>query len=63
MSSTGGVNLEGYFNVKARVIDNRLLGSITHAPGFSPMPLGRTKMEICDINKIKRWIDAGAPNN
>src|SRR5690242_16975012 len=35
-----GFSLEGYANVKAKVTDGRLLGAISHSPGFAPMPQG-----------------------
>ena len=62
-SPIGGFSLQGYTNVKAKVNDNRLLGAVNHANGFAPMPEGMPKMNQCDINKIKAWVDAGAPNN
>ncbi len=61
--ASGGVNLEGYDQVKIYVNNGRLLGAINHLPGFSPMPKGGTKLPACDIEKIQKWIDAGAPNN
>lgn len=60
---SGGFSLEGYNNVKAKVNDSRLFGAINHLPGFTPMPYSLPKMNQCDINKVKAWIDAGAPNN
>jgi hypothetical protein len=45
------------------VNDGRLLGSIQHASGFSPMPEGSAKMNACNITKIRKWIQAGALNN
>jgi hypothetical protein len=59
----GNINLQGYTNVKAIASGGRLYGAINHSPGFHPMPEGAPKMNACDINKIKAWIDAGAPNN
>lgn len=59
----GNINLQGYTNVKAIAITGKLFGAINHSPGFHPMPKGAPKMASCDINKIKAWIDAGAPNN
>ncbi|HEU4471685.1 MAG TPA: hypothetical protein VFR58_11410 [Flavisolibacter sp.] len=56
-------SLVSYANVKAKVDDGRLFGAINHSTGFSPMPKGLPKMSQCDINKVKAWIDAGAPNN
>ena len=60
---SGGINLETHANVKTVVDNGRLFGAITHSSGFKPMPDGAAKMNPCDINKIKAWIDAGAPNN
>jgi hypothetical protein len=59
----GGFSLEDYSHVKAKVDDGRLFGAINHSPGFTPMPNGLPKMNQCDIDKVKAWIDAGAPNN
>jgi mono/diheme cytochrome c family protein len=44
-------------------LNGLLTGAITHAPGFSPMPKNRAKLSDCQVNQIKRWINAGAPNN
>ncbi len=62
-SPSGNISLTSYNSVKAVVNNGKLFGSITHAPGFSPMPQGGAKIPACDIAKIKAWIDAGAPNN
>lgn len=58
-----GFSLDTYAGVKTKVDENRLIGAITHAPGFSPMPQNAAKMSKCDIDKIKKWIENGAPNN
>ena len=60
---SGNFTLVGYNNVKAKVLENRLLGAISHASGFSPMPQGGPKLTDCEISKVKKWIDAGAPEN
>ena len=54
--------LDSYTNVKAVVTSVRLLGAIQHLPGFIAMPPGGT-LSVCDINKIKAWINKGALNN
>ncbi len=62
-SSLGGnIDLSTYSSVKAQVTNGKLVGSITHAAGYSPMPQG-SKLGDCQITQIKNWIDAGAPNN
>lgn len=62
-NNQGGVNIEGYTNVKVYVDNGNLLKSIQHDAGVSPMPKGQAKLDDCKINKIKAWIDQGAPNN
>jgi hypothetical protein len=62
-SPIGGFSLQGYANVVAKVNDHRLLGALYHASGFAPMPQGMPKLSQCELNKVKAWIDAGAPNN
>jgi hypothetical protein len=59
----GGVNLDTYANVKGVVDAGSLLGAITHASGYSPMPKNGAKLSDCDISKIRAWINRGAPNN
>lgn len=63
-SSLGGnVRLEMYSDVILRVDDGSLIGSINHDNGFSPMPKGSSKLNLCNITVIQKWIDDGAPNN
>lgn len=59
----GGVSLAQYATVKTLVDNGRLLGAITHATGFAPMPQGGSKMSDCDISRVRAWIDAGAPDH
>jgi hypothetical protein len=40
-----------------------LIGDITHASGFTPMPYGLPKLSDCDINTILAWIHQGLQNN
>lgn len=59
----GGVNFDTYAGVKAVADNGRLIGAITHAQGFSPMPKGMSKLSDCNINKIRSWIGRGTLNN
>lgn len=59
----GGIDLSAYDGVKAKVTDGRLWGAINHFNGFSPMPKNGAKLLDCEITQIRKWIDAGAPNN
>jgi hypothetical protein len=58
-----GFKLDTYDGVKAKVTDGRLFGAINHSSGFVAMPENAPKLNQCAIDKVKAWIDAGAPNN
>ena len=60
---SAGFNFETHAGIKAAVDAGRLLGAISHSPGFRPMPDGGPKMNACDIDRVRAWINAGAPNN
>jgi mono/diheme cytochrome c family protein len=62
-SPAGGYDFSTYAGVKARVNDGKLWGAVNHVPGYSAMPKNGTKLTTCELAKIKKWIDAGAPNN
>ncbi len=59
----GGITLEGYDRLKSFVETGQFVGAINHASGFSPMPKNAPKLEDCAIEKIKKWVADGAPNN
>lgn len=60
----GGYNLEGYDNVKQYAAPNGLLiKSVMFDPSVSPMPDGGPQLPACDLEKISKWVNAGAPNN
>ena len=60
---SGGVGLDDYTGVKAAVDNGSLLGSISHANGFSNMPKGGNKLDSCSIAKVELWINGGAKND
>src|SRR5262245_12786201 len=62
-SRLGNVSLETYDDVKALAVSGHLLGTISHAAGFVPMPLGADKLDDCSTNAVKIWIDEGTRNN
>src|SRR5688572_24702512 len=37
---TGNISLDSYGNLKAQADNGKLIGTLTHAAGFSPMPKG-----------------------
>lgn len=60
---SGGINLSTYDGVRNVALNGRLVGAISHDPGYSPMPQGGAMLPECKISQIQAWIDAGAPNN
>ncbi len=62
-STGGGIIMGNYTADKAIAANGKLYGSVTHASGYSTMPKGAAKMNNCQIASIKKWIDAGTPNN
>ncbi len=60
----GGFSLETYEQVVAQVNSGRLYGAVSWQSGFVAMPYGAdSPLPDCDLDKIRAWIDAGAPNN
>ena len=59
----GGYNFETHAGLLVTINNGRLLGSIRHASGYSPMPKNAAKLPDCSINQIAAWVNAGAPNN
>jgi hypothetical protein len=60
---SGGVATDNYAAVKTISLNNKLWGTVSQTNGFSPMPKNSSKLSDCDLAKIKKWIDAGSPNN
>lgn len=58
-----GINLANHAGVLTVAQNGQLMGAITHASGFSSMPMYGNKLDDCTIDKIKAWINQGAPNN
>ncbi|OJY88877.1 MAG: hypothetical protein BGP13_02345 [Sphingobacteriales bacterium 40-81] len=60
---TNGIDLDGYTKLRIQADNGNLTGAISHAAGYTPMPYNAPKLSDCDINKIKSWIQNGAPDN
>lgn len=60
---SAGISLDTYNGVKQQVDNGRLWGAVSHNPNYSPMPKNSTQLSTCNLNKIRIWIAAGAPNN
>lgn len=59
----GVVPLNNHAEIAASAASGKLYGSLSWSVGFQAMPQGGNKWTECDLTKIKKWIDAGAPNN
>lgn len=60
----GGTELSNYATIQSQSLTGQLIPSIEHNPSvFSGMPKGLAKLSNCQINIIKKWVAAGAPNN
>lgn len=59
----GGAITDNYTSLKMIADNGLLVGTVTHASGFSPMPKGKPKLADCDINKLKAWVNQGTKNN
>jgi hypothetical protein len=59
----GNVSLETYAQVQRVAADGRLLGVVTHAPGYVPMPQNGPKLSDCELARLRNWVRQGMPNN
>ncbi len=62
-SLLGNITLEGHANVVNYIKNGSFIGSIRHEGIYSPMPKGSSKLEVCTIQKIEKWIADGYPEN
>jgi hypothetical protein len=68
-SSSSGIDLYDYATIKSLALDGRyvygsLLSSVSFQGGNpNPMPQGANQLPACDINKIRAWVNGGAPGN
>jgi hypothetical protein len=60
---SAAISLDTYTGVKQQVDNGRLWGAVSHSPNYSPMPKNNSKLSNCNLEKIRIWIAAGAPNN
>lgn len=59
---SAGIDLSTYTGVSSAAVSGRLVGAVTHAPGYIAMPQGGSLTD-CNITQIEKWVAAGAPNN
>jgi hypothetical protein len=61
----GGVDLTTHGGVQTVALNGRLMGSLDHLAGYSPMPqnVNNVKLPDCELEQIRHWVNQGAPNN
>jgi len=55
--------LDSHAAVAVQAGNGKLWGALSHSAGFVPMPKDAPKLSDCNLTKIKKWLDAGFPNN
>jgi hypothetical protein len=60
---SGGIITSNYEGLSIVAKNGRLYGAVSRQQGFLPMPDGADQLSTCDLTKIKKWVDAGSPNN
>ena len=59
-----GIDLTQYATVRSVALSGLLYGVVAHLPGFNPMPKGALgTIPDCEKAQIRKWVQAGAPNN
>ncbi len=59
---SGGVITSTYDGLRAVALDGRLSAAVNWT-GPIQMPQGTDKLSACNLAKINKWVNAGAPNN
>lgn len=62
-TAAAGVSLTAYADVIQWVYNGKLMGTITHSPGYDAMPARGAQLDPCTISKIQAWINLGTPND
>jgi len=58
-----GILLTDYQHISSIAANPRFIGSITHDPLYQPMPQNGNPLTDCRIIQIRKWIEAGMPEN
>jgi hypothetical protein len=60
--ANGGVTLDNYQGVYDVATNTALIGVTWHEALYTPMP-PNYQIDSCSLVQLKKWVDAGAPNN
>lgn len=55
------IHLQNYDDVVSNI--DRVIGSVKHTTGFSPMPKNGGSLKSCSIDQLDIWVRNGMPNN
>lgn len=61
-TASGGIVLNNYSQVNSNAVNGKLIGTVKQLSGYVAMPPG-SKLSDCDIAKLQKWVNDGAPNN
>ena len=64
-SSTSGYDYTNFATFQGNALSGWIVSDINFTPthGHNNMPKNCSQLSSCDINKITRWVNEGAPNN
>lgn len=62
-SPSGGISITNYSQTKAIASNGKLMGTVEHQAGYSPMPKNASKLSDCNIKQLNKWISDGMQNN
>jgi len=65
--ANAGIRLDSHGAVASVASSGLLMGVITHTSGtpmpYSANPANQRKLSECTITQVRKWVEAGAPNN
>jgi hypothetical protein len=57
------VTTDTWAGLSTVALNGKLWGGVSWASGYKNMPNGGSQLSPCELGKIKKWINQGAPNN
>ncbi|GDX51713.1 hypothetical protein LBMAG27_07600 [Bacteroidota bacterium] len=61
-TASGGAVFDSHSNILPWAQSGQLMGDVKQLSGFVQMPPG-SKLSDCDIAKLQKWVNDGAPDN
>ncbi len=62
-SPAAGISISDYSTTRVIAANGKLMGTIEHKAGYSAMPKNASKLSVCNIKQLKKWINDGIQNN